>query len=359
MHAGRVERGFELVAEAFAEVVKLQRGTGAALAVWLEGRWLVDLWGGTADVLGSRAWGRDSIVQPYSVTKPFVAVCALRLVERGELELDAAVQRYWPEFTARATVRQLLAHQAGVVALDAPAATELFYDWEAMCGRLAAQPPAWEPGTAHGESALFYGHLVGELVRRIDGRSVGSFLRDEVCGPLGLDFAIGLSPVDQRRAVEITGLDEGFRAPVAGEPELYRRAISNPPGARDAAVVNSQRWRAAEIPAINGHGTARGIAGFYAALLEGTPLTAELLAEATSVQASGIDRVFGEPNAFGLGFGIDENGFGMGGLGGSYGGASRHGYAIAFLTGSMGSFDRATSVENALRSCLGLAPLVD
>jgi CubicO group peptidase (beta-lactamase class C family) len=256
-------------------------------------------------------------------------------------------------------VRQLLAHQAGVVALDAPAATELFYDWEAMCGRLAAQPPAWEPGTAHGESALFYGHLVGELVRRIDGRSVGSFLRDEVCGPLGLDFAIGLSPIDQRRAVEITGLDEGFRAPVAGEPELYRRAISNPPGARDAAVVNSQRWRAAEIPAINGHGTARGIAGFYAALLEGTPLTAELLAEATTVQASGIDRVFGEPNAFGLGFGIDENGFGMGGLGGSYGGASRHGYAIAFLTGSMGSFDRATSVENALRSCLGLAPLVD
>jgi len=269
------------------------------------------------------------------------------------------VQRYRPEFTARATVRQLLAHQAGVVALDAPAPTELFYDWDGMCRRLAAQPPVWEPGTAHGESALFYGHLVGELVRRIDGRSVGSFLRDEICEPLGLDFAIGLSPFDQRRAVELTGLDEDFRGPVAGEPELYRRAISNPAGARDAAVVNSARWRAAEIPAINGHGTARGIAGFYAALLDGTALTPTLLAEATSVQASGIDQVFGEPNAFGLGFGIDENGFGMGGLGGSYGGASRDGYAIALVTGSVGSFDRATRVENAVRSCLGLAPLVD
>jgi CubicO group peptidase (beta-lactamase class C family) len=358
MHPGRVERRFELVEEAFAEIVKTQPGTGAAVAVWLDGRWLVDLWGGTADALGTRAWRRDSIVQPYSVSKPFVAVCALRLVERGELELDAAVQRYWPEFTARATVRQLLAHQAGVVALDAPAATELFYDWEAMCRRLAAQPPAWEPGTAHGESALFYGHLVGELVRRIDGRSVGRFLADELCGPLGLDFAIGLGPPDRRRAIDLTGLDEHFRAP-EGEPELYRRAISNPPGARDAAVVNSERWRAAEIPAVNGHGTARGIAGFYAALLERRALAATLVAEATSVQASGIDQVFGEPNAFGLGFGIDENGFGMGGLGGSYGGASRDGYAIAFVTGSMGSFDRVATVENALRSCLGVAPLVD
>jgi CubicO group peptidase (beta-lactamase class C family) len=358
MCVGSVERGFELVRDTFADVVRTQPGTGAAVAVRLDRRWLVDLWGGAADASGGRAWVRDSIVQPYSVTKPFVAVCALRLVERGKLELDAAVQRYWPEFTARATVRQLLAHQAGVVALDAPAETELFYDWAAMCSRLAAQPPAWEPGSAHGESALFYGHLVGELVRRIDGRSVGGFLREEICEPLGLDFAIGLSPLEQARAVEITGLDDAFRAPVAGQPELYRRATANPPGARDGTVVNSARWRAAEIPAVNGHGTARGIAGFYAALLDGRALRPALLAEATSVQASGIDRVFGEHHAFGLGFGLDEDGFGMGGLGGSYGGASHDGYAIAFVTGSMGSHDRAIKVENAVRTCLGLAALV-
>ena len=210
----------------------------APAPLWLDGRWLVDLWGGAADASGGRAWGPDSIVQPYSVTKPFVAVCALRLVERGALDLDAAVQRYWPEFTARATVRHVLSHQAGVVALDAPAPTDLFFDWDAMCSRLAAQPPLWEPGAAHGESALFYGHLVGELVRRVDGRSIGGFLRDEVCAPLGLDFAIGLGSSDQARAVEITGLDE-LRVPVASESELYRRAIANPPGARDAAVAQT------------------------------------------------------------------------------------------------------------------------
>ena len=123
-----------------------------------------------------------------------------------------------------------------------------------------------DPGEAHGESALFYGHLVGELVRRVDGRSLGTFLREEI----GLEFAFGLSAEDQERAVEITGLDEDFaRSDVVGEPDIYPRAIGNPPGARDGAVVNSAAWRAAEIPSINGHGTARGAAGLYAALLQG------------------------------------------------------------------------------------------
>jgi len=357
MHDGFVARGLEPVEEAFAVVIDEQPGTGAAFAVWREGRWLVDLWGGSADALGRRAWTRDSIVQPYSVSKPFAAVCALLLVQRGELELDAAVQRYWPEFTARATVRHLLSHQAGVVALSAPAPTELFFDWAEMCRRLAVEPPAWEPGTAIGESALFYGHLVGELVRRVDGRRIGAFLRAEVTAPLGLDFAFGLSAADQSRAAELTGLDESFRRPAPGEPELYERAVGNPPGARDPAVVNSARWRAAEIPAVNGHGTARAVAGLYAALLEQRLLERSVLEEATSVQASGIDRVFGERAAFGLGFGIDEDGFGMGGLGGSFGGANRDGYAIAFVTGSTGTHDRAIILENTLRSCLGLAPL--
>ncbi len=146
-------------------------------------------------------------------------------------------------------------------------------------------------------------------------------------------------------------------APVPGQPELYRHAIGNPPGARDGEVVNSARWRAAEIPAVNGHGTARAVAGLYAALLEQRLLEGPLFEEAISVQASGIDRVFGEPAAFGLGFGVDDDGFGMGGLGGSFGAASRDGYAIAFVTGSMGSHDRAIMLENTVRSCLGLPAL--
>jgi CubicO group peptidase (beta-lactamase class C family) len=347
---GWVDRRFEPVREVFSRVVDAQPGTGAAVAGWVGGTWVVDLWGGGV-------WQRDSLVQPYSVSKPFVAVAALLLVDRGLLDLDAPMRRYWAEFTAPATVRQVLSHQAGVVLLDEPADTSAFYDWERLCGLLAVQEPAWEPGTAHGESALFYGHLVGELVRRIDGRRIGEFLREEVCGPLDLDFIVGLTPAEQARVVDLTGLDEQYRQRnLFGKPELYRRAIENPPGAQDPAVVNGSAWRAAEVPAINGHGTARAAAGLYAALLSGKLLTPALLSEATTAQCSGVDAVFGQPNAWGLGFGVYEDGFGMGGLGGSFAGAAGD-YAFGFVTASMGDHDRATEVEDAFRACLGLPPL--
>jgi CubicO group peptidase (beta-lactamase class C family) len=287
-------------------------------------------------------------------------MCALLLVDRGALELDAPVQRWWPEFRARASVRQLLSHQAGVVALDDPLPTEAFYDWHRLCTLLAAQEPAWEPGTAHGESALFYGHLIGELVRRADGRMPGRFLRDEVCGPLGLDFFVGLSTAEQSRAADLTGVAE-FRAQrqADGVPGLYRRATANPPGAFDPAVVNGPAWRAAQVPAVNGHGTARAVAGFYAALLRGGILGRDVLAEATRTQASGPDRVMGFDAAWGLGFGVDADGYGMGGTGGSVGWASTAGgYAYGFVTSVLGSgHERSDRVENALRGCLGLPPL--
>ncbi|MBL7498491.1 beta-lactamase family protein [Frankia sp. CNm7] len=356
---GTVAAGFEPVRDAFERVIATAAGTGAAVAAWHDGSWIVDLWGGAADAAGTTAWGRDSIVMPYSVTKPFAAVCALLLVDGGQLDLDAQVRRYWPGFAAPATVRHVLAHQAGLVALDRALPTEALFDWELICATLAAQQPLWTPGTAHGESALFYGHLVGELVRRVDGRTLGQFLREEVSGPLGLDFTIGLGPAEQARAVEITGLDAAFREGLlAGRPDLYPRAIGNPPGIQDGAVVNSAALRAAEIPAVNGHGTARAVAGLYAALLSGRLLRQDLLAEASTAQCSGPDRVMGGPNAWGLGFGVDEDGFGMGGLGGSIGWASQAGhYAYAFVTGSMGDHSRADAVENALRDCLGLPPL--
>jgi CubicO group peptidase (beta-lactamase class C family) len=351
---GAIDAGFEPVRAAFTEVLTKQRGTGAAVAAWYEGRWVVDLWGGAANADGTVPWQRGSIVQPYSVSKPFAAMCALLLVDRGLLDLDAPIQRYWPEFTADATVRHVLSHQAGIVALDAPAATELFYDWDAMCGLLATQQPAWVPGTAHGESALFYGHLVGEIVRRIDGRSLGVFLREELCGPSDIDFIVGLSTADQARAVDLTYLDDIE----AHTGDLYRRATTNPPGTRDPKVVNGAAWRGAEVPAINGHGSARGVAGLYATLMHGGLLSPELFREAVSTQCSGIDRVFGHENSWGLGFGLDADGFGMGGLGGSYGGAStRGGYAFAFVTGTMGTHERSEAIENSLRGCIGVPPL--
>jgi CubicO group peptidase (beta-lactamase class C family) len=206
---------------------------------------------------------------------------------------------------------------------------------------------------------LFYGHLVGELVRRVDGRGLGRFLREEVRGPLGLDYFAGLTPAERARAVELTGLAEfSRRRRSAGLPGLYWRAVTNPPGAFDPVVVNGPAWRAAEVPAVNGHGTARGAAGLYAALRHGNLLSPALLREATTAQCTGPDAVFGEDSAWGLGFGVDADGYGMGGSGGSYAGASiAGGYAFAFLTGTMGSHSRATQVENAVRGCLGVPPL--
>src|SRR5215472_15873267 len=356
---GFADARFAPVRDCFIGIVEQQSGTGAAFAAWCGGRWVVDLWGGHADQGRSRPWQADSLVQPYSVSKPFAAVCALRLTEAGRLDLDAPVQRYWPGFRAPATVRHVLSHQAGVVMLDRHVRTEVFYDWDWLCDLLAAQQPAWPPGTGHGESALFYGHLVGELVRRVDGRGVGRFLAEEICGPAGLDFAFGLSPSQQARAVDLTGLNDAFRAGnAAGRPALYRLASTNPPGAQDGGVVNSAAWRAAEITAINGHGTARAVAGFYHVLAAGGLLSPRMLAEAVTPQCAGPDRVFGDDNAWGLGFGISDDGYGMGGLGGSYGGTcTTGGYSIGFVTGMVGSFDRVDELEETLRACLGLPPL--
>ena len=358
--AGETAPGFEPVRDAFREVVARQRGTGASVAAWHDGRWVVRLHGGYADAARSRLWAPDSIVMPYSVTKPFAAVCLLLLVDRGLVDLDEPMQTYWPELVAPATVRQTLSHQAGVVALDDPLPTEAFYDWGRMCAALAAQEPQWTPGERHGESALFYGHLVGEVVRRVDGRSLGTFLREEVCGPRGLDFHVGLTASEQRRSVDLSGLDDpDFRRGVLGSrTPLYERAVSNPPGAWDQGVVNSSAWRAAEIPAVNGHGTAAGVCGLFVALLTSDLLSRSLREEMSTVHCSGPDAVMGSESAWGLGVGVDADGFGMGGTGGSVGWASlAGGYAYGFVTGTAGTHERSDLLENALRGCLGLPPL--
>jgi CubicO group peptidase (beta-lactamase class C family) len=348
------------VREAFQHVVDHQSGTGAAMAAWYDGRWVARLHGGFADGSRTRPWTADSIVMPYSVTKPFAAVCLLVLVDRGLVGLDEQMQTYWPELVAPATVRQVLSHQAGVVAIDDPLPTAAFYDWDRLCRALAAQEPQWVAGEHHGESALFYGHLVGEVVRRIDGRSLGTFLREEVCAPSGIDFHVGLTAELQERAVELSGLDDAdFRhRVVASRTPLYARATSNPPGAWDQGVVNSSEWRAAEVPAINGHGTAEGVCGFFARLLDGSLLSPSLLQEMTTIHCSGTDQVMGSETAWGLGVAIDADGYGMGGTGGSLGWASlAGGYAYGFVTGTVGTHERSDIVENALRGCVGLPPL--
>jgi CubicO group peptidase (beta-lactamase class C family) len=357
---GTVAPRFEPVARAFADVVAGQRGTGAALAVWHDGDWVVDLWGGYADARRTRPWRADSIAMVYSTSKSFAALAALVLADRGVLDLDAPLTTYWPEMRARTTMRQVLAHRSGHVVLDRPVGEDVWYDWDRLCAMLAEQTPAWEPGTQQGEAALFYGHLVGEVVRRLDGRTLGRFLRDEICGPLGLDVFVGLTDAELARTVELTGFGPAFQAGIASEPGLMSRALANPPGCLDPDVVNGEPWRRAEVPAINGHGTARGVAGLYVALQRGAILSAATRDEATAVAGSGMDLVLGDERSWGLGWLIEPDGYGMGGLGGSLGWWSREGeFAFGFVTGEIADHDRSTRLENAVRACLGLAPLVD
>ena len=349
---------FERVEKVFAEVLAEQPGTGASFAVWHDGEWVVDLWGGYADAERTRPWQRDTLVMPYSVTKPFAAICVLTLADRGLVELDAPMQRYWPELRAAASVRDVLAHRAGLVALDDDAPEEAFYDWDLMCTLLAHQEPTWAPGTAQGESALFYGHLLGQVVRRVDGRSLGRYLREEICGPHELDFHIGLGDTELSRVADLTGFGPDFGASQEGYPDLYYRAIANPPGAREPGVVNSERWRRAEVPGVNGHGTARAVAAFYVALAHERLVGPDLVQELRRGSGVEPELVVGGDREWGLGVTLDDDGFGMGGTGGSFGWWSEAGqYAAAFLTGHVGTHDRGDRLETSVREVLGLPPL--
>lgn len=345
---------FRPVLDLFTEVVR-DAPVGSALAVWHDGRMVVDVWGGAADASGRRAWAADTLVMPYSVSKPFAAACALDLVARGRLVLDEPAARYWPELQCAATVRQILCHSAGLVALDEPTPTGAFFEWDDLCRRLAAQPPAWQPGTAVGESALFYGHLLGELVRRVDGRSLGRYLDEQICRPAALDIHIGLDPAALPRVADLVA-DAAFPGTNGGP--LKTAALGNPPGATDTEVVNSTAWRTAEIPAVNAHATARAVAEFYARLAKGRILPAGLVREMTTVQAAGRDAVTGSDARWGLGVAVDSDGWGMGGTGGSVGWWSEDGhYAFAFLTAHLSDHQRSSALENAVRECLGLPSL--
>jgi CubicO group peptidase (beta-lactamase class C family) len=362
---GTCEPEFSAVREAFADNFEKRGEAGAAVAVYVGGRPVVDLWGGFSDAARTRPWERDTIAHVYSVTKPMAAACALVLADRGLLDLDAPVARYWPEF-ARAgkegvLVRWLLTHQAGVPALREPAPTEVLYDWERTTSLLAAEEPWWEPGTRHGEHALFFGHLVGEVVRRVAGKSLGAFYRDEVAGPLGLDFHIGLGAGEERRAAELTAFPISVLEKYLAEPGSLRYlALNNPPALFDPAVVNGRRWRAAEVPAVNGHGTARAVARFYGALAAGGELdgvrvlSAQMLERAMAEACEGVDEVLGFDVRWGLGFQAYEEGpFGLGGVGGSDGFGNRAlGFGYGYVTNTMGDHARTEAVVEALEATL-------
>ncbi|MFJ3509052.1 serine hydrolase domain-containing protein [Streptomyces luteogriseus] len=266
---GHCDPRFTAVREAFEENFRERGELGAAVAVTVGGETVVDLWGGWADAARSRPWERDTLVNVWSTTKGPVALCAHILADRGLLDLDAPVAVYWPEFAAagkeKVLVRHLLSHRAGLAGLREPHSLEQLFDWELTTQRLAATEPWWEPGTRSGYHALTYGHLVGEVVRRVSGLRPGAFLAREVTGPLGVDFRIGLPERDFARAAElvqpaVTASSEQTAVFAQLAPAAVA-ALTNP--AVSAAGACTPGWRAAEIPAANGHGTARAVAALY------------------------------------------------------------------------------------------------
>ena len=320
---GGCDERFDSVYWALAEVLD-KDDVGASAAVFLDGEPVVDLWGGHVDAARTAPWQQDTITCVWSVTKTMMALCTLILADRGDLDLDAPVARYWPEFAAAGKesvlIRHFMAHTAGLPDFDPPVTAGELYDWPAVTARLAAQPLRWEPGTQAGYHSLTQGFVVGEVIRRVTGRSVGAFFAGEVAGPLGADFHLGLGAEHDDRV-----------APVLPPPSSPSGDwAASAPGAPDADTAvrvsdgNSLAWRRAQIPSASGFGNARSVAAVQSILacagtVNGTRfLSPAGCARAREEQFRGTDQILRTPIRYGLGYGIfDASSVGWGGWGGS------------------------------------------
>jgi CubicO group peptidase (beta-lactamase class C family) len=376
--------GFERVRAVFDEHFAAGLEVGASFAAYHRGRPVVDLWGGVADPATGRPWERDAIAVVYSTTKGVTAVCANRLVQEGRIDPDAPVARYWPEFAAEGKddvpVDHLLSHRAGLPWVDEPLTLEDALAWEPIVGALARQRPHWEPGTAHGYHAVTYGYLVGEVVRRVTGRTIGTWFRDEVAGPLGLDFWIGLPAEHEPRVARLVGAggegsSEGGRsraslAELLGPDSMLAKALTAG-GAFGGGNFNDRAVHAAEIPAAGGIGDARSIARMYAACIGEVDghrlLSAERLADATTRRTEGPDIVILDLDLqFGLGFIVPSSlvtlggprAFGHFGMGGSAGWADpdaqlAFGYVMNRMELGLAGDRRSYSLVEACYDALG------
>jgi CubicO group peptidase (beta-lactamase class C family) len=284
---------------------------GASFCVTVDGETVVDLWGGFADERRTRPWRADTIVSVYSTTKTMTALTALLVADRGELDFEAPVARYWPEFAAAGkdgvTVAHVMSHSAGLCGWREPMTPDDLYDWEKATTLLAAQEPYWTPGTRSGYHGLTQGYLIGEVVRRITGRTLGTVFREEIAAPLGADFHIGLPASEDARVAELI---PPASPPAVGEDELRVNAATNP--ALEVDVTRTRAWRAAEIPAAGGIGNARAVAEILAILANGgTARGRRFMSEAgcrraLEPQIEGVDLILGVPIRFGLGFAVNS-----------------------------------------------------
>lgn len=306
-----VKAAFEANFAQFAEV-------GASVAVTFEGEFVVDLWGGHLDVARTRPWREDTIVNVWSSTKPMAAMCLLLLADRGEVDLYAPAAKYWPEFgqngKAGVEVRHFLSHTAGLSGMDEPVTGDALYDWEWMTKALARQVPWWAPGTQSGYHALTQGHLIGEIVRRVTGQTLGAFYRKEFAEPLGADFQIGTPESADHRIGDLIPPAEGV--PTGASDTIASRTFANP--AVNVSATRTRAWRGAEIPAANGHGNARGIVRAQTPMANGGAafgkriMSEEGVARIFDRQSATMDLVLGLPIVFGMGYGLSSSSFPLG-----------------------------------------------
>jgi CubicO group peptidase (beta-lactamase class C family) len=362
---------FGPVRDAFVEIFADGAEVGASLSVTIENEPVIDLWAGYADAEMSRPWAKDTIVNLYSIGKALTATCVLRLADEGRIDLDAPVARYWPEFAqggkSGLPVRLVLPHQAGLPAIRRKLAAGTVYDWEAMTSALAGQEPWWVPGTAHGYHVNTYGFILGEIVRRASGKSLGTYFREEIAGPAGIDFHFGIGPEFDARCADVLpskprpgdaharpAAPPGDYDSLEGMDRMLAGAYRNPPEISGSGVVNTRAWRACEVPSTNGHGNARAVARFYGALAcDGEVGGAHILSprwrdRAIEQQVYGDDLILGRPTRFGLGYqltmperrlGPNPRTFGHFGAGGALGFAdpdARLGFGYAMNQGRSG-----------------------
>jgi len=373
MHVqGTCDPGFAAVHDAF--VANFERGeeVGAACCVYRHGECVVDLWAGLADVDTARPWTRDTIQIVFSSTKGVTATCAHHLVQRGELDLDAPVAHYWPEFGAHGKsqipVRWVLSHRAGLAHVEAELGLEDVIAWDPVVEAIASQPPNWEPGSAHGYHVRTFGWIVGELVRRITGESIGRYFAREFAAPLGLDFWIGLPEAEYPRCGRLVAPDTGGKslAELLGKDSLTARAMSGPSNLFNYdSMWDRPELLAAELPSSNGVGDARSLARLYAATIgeiDGVRiLDPQTVERARAVQSEGRDKVILVRTHFGLGYALSTmlapacgpQSFGHPGAGGSLGFADPEsglafGYVMNRMKLGIGVDDRGASLAEAV-----------
>ncbi len=308
---GTCSARFDPLRELFAAKLESGEDLDASLAVNIDGEMVVDLWGGWADEARTVPWTENTITNVFSTTKTMTALAALVLVDHGELDLDANVAAYWPEFAVRGKgeikVRQLLSHTSGVSGWDQPVTIEDLYDWDKSTAMLAAQAPFWEPGTASGYHGLTYGHLIGEVIRRITGQRLGEFFAARIAGPLRADFHIGLPSSELHRLANVVPPPSHPVDLIQLDPNsTVFKSIANP--ALQAEWSWTERWRRADSGAANGHGNARAVARIQSAVACGgevdgvrrlSPKTIDRIFE---VQSHTVDLVLGIPIKYGIGY---------------------------------------------------------